>query len=126
MGTGQQRLDEIAAIEFHGKVPAQITAYTVATQLFAHDIARELSHAESAAESAMTQLKGHPLLLGIDIRARAWRVARHLREAKELAEGISAEAVKFNLQFRQEFLEALQALEQRSAKGKDYKGKVEL
>lgn len=124
MGTGQARLDEIADIEFHGKVPAKVAEYTVATQRFAHDLARELDAAETAAEAAMGQLKGHPLLMGVDIRARAWRVARNLREARELAQGISAEAVKFNLQFRQEFLEAM--TETRSDKRKDYKGKVDL
>ncbi|MEU9832726.1 hypothetical protein AB0D67_14480 [Streptosporangium sp. NPDC048047] len=126
MGTGQTRLDEIANIEFHGKVPAKIAAYSIATQQFAHDLVRELDVAESAAETAMAQLKGHPLLLGVDVRARAWRVARHLRHAREVVLGISAEAVKFNLQFRQEFVEALEALEQRSAKRSDYKGKVDL
>ncbi|MER5419892.1 MULTISPECIES: hypothetical protein [Streptosporangium] len=126
MGTGQTRLDEISNIEFHGKVPAKITAYTTATQRFAHDLVRELDAAESAAESAMTQLKGHPLLLGVDVRARAWRVTRHLREAREVVLGISAEAVKFNLQFRQEFLEALEAMSKRDTKRSDYKGKVDL
>lgn len=124
MGTGQDRLDEIADIEFHGKVPAKIAEYTVATQRFAHDLARELDQAESAAESAMGQLKGHPLLMGVDIRARAWRVSRNLREAREIAQGISAEAIKFNLQFRQEFLEAM--TEARATKRKEYKGKVDL
>jgi hypothetical protein len=124
MGTGAQRLDEIASIEFHGKVPSKIAAYSVATQRLAHDLARELDAAESAAEAAMCQLKGHPLLFGVDVRARAWRVARRLREARELAQGISAEAVKFNLQFRQEFLDAMNEL--RSTKRKDYKGKVDL
>jgi len=126
VGTGNDRLDEIAGIEFHGKVPAKIAAYTLATQRFAHDLARELDHAEAAAEAAMGQLKGHPLLLGVDVRARAWRVARQLREAREIAQGISAEAVKFNLQFRQEFLDALEAMEKRDTKGKEYKGKVDL
>lgn len=124
MGTGQDRLDEIADIEFHGKVAAKIAEYTVATQRFAHDLARELDAAESAAESAMSQLKGHPLLMGVDVRARAWRVSRNLREARELAQGISAEAIKFNLQFRQEFLEAMEQM--RSGKRKDYQGKVDL
>ncbi|GLX98361.1 hypothetical protein [Herbidospora sp. NBRC 101105] len=64
--------------------------------------------------------------MGIDIRARAWRVARHLREAREIAQGISVEAVKFNLQFRQEFLEALEVMEKRSTKRNEYKGKVDL
>ena len=126
MGTGNDRLDEIADIEFHGKVPPKIAAYAVATQRFAHDLARELDAGEAAAESAMAQLKGHPLLMGVDVRARAWWVARHLREARELAQGISGEAVKFDLQFRQEFLEVLKALEERGTKAKDYKGKVDL
>ncbi|RJL19576.1 hypothetical protein [Bailinhaonella thermotolerans] len=125
MGTGQQRIDQIADIEFHGKVPSKIAAYAVATQRLAHDLARELEEGANGAEAAMRQLKGHPLLMGVDVKARAWRVARHLREARELVLGISAEAVKFNLQFRQEFLEAM-ANQARDTKGKDYKGKVDL
>ncbi|GAA3194482.1 hypothetical protein [Nonomuraea roseoviolacea] len=124
MGTGHARLDEIADIEFHGKVATKIAEYTLATQCFAHDMARELDAAESAAESAMGELKGHPLLMGLDVRARARRVARNLREARELAQGISAEAIKFNLQFRQEFLQAME--EARATKRKEYKGKVDL
>jgi hypothetical protein len=124
-GTGQTRLDEIANIEFHGKVPQKVSAYTVANQRFAHDLARELDAAGSAAEGAMRELKGHPLLRGIDVRRRARRVAGELADARELAQGISAEMVKFNLQFRQEFLEAL-ADGERSGKSKDYKGKVDL
>lgn len=124
MGTGQARLDEIAKIEFHGRVAEQISAYTIATQRLAHDLARELDAATAAAEAAMADLKGHPLLRGIDVRLRAWWVARQLSEARELAQGISAEAVKFNLQFRREFLAAM--AEKRPEKRKDYKGKVDL
>lgn len=123
-GTGQARLDEIANLEFHGPVAKKITEYTVANQRFAHDIARELDAAASAAESAMRELKGHPMLRGLDVRRRARRVARELADARELAQGISAEMVKFNLQFRREFLEALRDGE-RPDKGK-YKGKVDL
>jgi hypothetical protein len=123
-GTGQTRLDEIANIEFHGRVPETIAQYTTATQRFAHDMARELDAATAAAEAAMGQLQGHPLLRGIDVRMRAWWVARQLSEARELAQGISAEAVKFNIQFRQEFLDAMQG--DRPEKRKDYEGKVDL
>ncbi|MFI6818703.1 hypothetical protein ACIBG7_40335 [Nonomuraea sp. NPDC050328] len=124
MGTGQNRLDEIANIEFHGKVPKKITDYASAGQRFAHDMARELDNAAHAAETAMGQLKGHPMLLGIDVRARAARVAGVLDEARELSLGISAELVKFHLQFRQEFADAL--TDKRSDKRKDYKGQVQL
>ncbi|MEU9019976.1 hypothetical protein [Actinomadura sp. NPDC048394] len=122
MGSGSRRLDEIAAIEFRGKVPRQVAAYAKATQRFAHDLARELDAAESAADAAMRQLKGHPLLAGVDVAVRAWWVSRHLRDARELVEGVSAEAVKFNIQFRNEFLDG----EDRSTKKSDYKGEVDL
>lgn len=122
MGSGQQRLDQIADIEFHGKVPRKVNEYAKATQQLAHDLARELANAENAAETAMRELDGHPLLLGVDVKARAWWVSRHLREAREIAQGISAEAVKFNLQFRQEFIAEVQ----RPTKRKDYKGTVDL
>ena len=121
MGTGEQRLDELASIEFHGKVPKKIAAYAVATQRLAHDLAREAEEAADAAENAMRQLQGHPLLLGIDVKVRARRVARHLRDVRELALGISAEAVKFNQQFRIEFIEAGQ-----QSRGPAYKGQVTL
>lgn len=124
MGTGQNRLDAIANIEFHGKVPAKIAEYSAANQKFAHDLTRELDTAHNAAEAAMGQLKGHPMLMGVDIRARAFWVAQVLAEARELTQGISAEIVKFNLQFRTEFAEAL--ADKRSNKHKDYKGKVDL
>lgn len=126
MGTGHQRLAEIADITFHGKVAVKVSDYSKANQRFAHDMARELDAAEQAAEAAMIQLKGHPLLGGIDIRIRAWRVARTLREARELVQGISAEMVKFNIQFRTEFLDTAAGGGDRSGKRSDYKGRVDL
>jgi hypothetical protein len=87
-------------------------------------MARELGTAEHAALGALRQLKGHPLLVGVDVKWRARRVTRVLREARELCEGISAECVAFNLQFRTEFADALSG--KRHTKTKTYRGKVEL
>ncbi|WP_222107682.1 hypothetical protein [[Actinomadura] parvosata] len=120
-----ERLDEIAEMVFHGQVPAQIAAYSSATQQFAHDMARELDQARSDAETAMEELKDHPLLRGKGVRRRARRVAGVLADACELAQGISAEVVKFNIQFRTEFADAL-ADKERPNKRADYKGKVDL
>jgi hypothetical protein len=103
-------------------IAAQISQYAALTQQFAHDVARELATAEDAASAAMRQLKGHPMLAGVDVRWRARRVTRVLREARELCEGISAESVAFNVQFRNEFADALK----RPTKKKDYKGEVDL
>lgn len=125
MSTAEKRLDEIADCEFAGKnIPGQIARYAALTQKFAHDIARELATAEEAASAAMRQLRGHPMLAGVDVRWRARRVTRVLREARELCQGISAECVAFNVQFRAEFAEALRAT--RDVKPKEYRGKVDL
>jgi len=126
MGTALQRIDRIANITFGGKkIANQIAQYAQENQRFAHDMARELDAAAAAAEAAMLDLKGHPALLGLDVQARAWWVSRHLREARELCEGLSAEMVKFNTQFRQEFIEAVENAK-RSTKKNDYKGRVDL
>lgn len=124
MSTVAQRLDEIAECEFTGKnLAGRIAQYATLTQAFAHDLARELATAQDAAQAAMRQLGGHPLLRGVDVRWRARRVARVLRDARELCEGISAESVAFNVQFRREFADALTST--REVKPRQYRGKVQ-
>lgn len=125
MSTAEKRLDDIADCEFTGKgIAGKIADYARLSQEFAHDLARELGNAEHAALAALRQLSGHPLLMGVDVKWRARRVTRVLREARELCEGISAECVAFNMQFRAEFADALSG--KRDAKTKTYRGKVEL
>jgi hypothetical protein len=125
VSTADQRINEIADCEFAGKnVAGQIAQYATLTQRLARDLARELATAEEAATAAMRQLSGHPLLGGVDVRWRARRVTRVLREARELCQGVSAECVAFNVQFRQEFAHALR--QNRSGKPKEYHGKVDL
>jgi len=124
VSTAETRLNEIADCEFAGKnIAGQIAQYATLTQRLAHDLARELASASEAAEDAMRQLRGHPMLAGVDVRWRARRVTKVLREAGELCQGISAECVAFNVQFRQEFAYALKG---RETKTKEYRGKVDL
>lgn len=125
MSTADKRLDEIAGCEFTGTdLAGAIARYATLVQLFARDLARELSNAEDAATAAMRQLQGHPLLSGVDVRWRAQRAARPLREALELCKGISGEMVAFNLQFRAEFAALLSG--KRAGSPKDRARKVEL
>ncbi|WP_242903692.1 hypothetical protein [Actinomadura terrae] len=125
MGTGEQMIDRIGDIEFRGKVGKHVAAYARATQRFGHDLAYELDNAATAAEAAMKQLEGHPLLFGIDVKIRAGRVAGKLRKAQELALAISAESVKFHVQYRQEFL-AVGPADMRGRRGGRYTGRVDL
>lgn len=126
MSTAGKRLDEIADCEFVGKnLAVRIADYAKLTQLFAHDLARELATAEEAATAALRQLGGHPALHGVDVRWRARRVTRVLREARALCEGISAECVAFNVAFRHEFAAALSD-NKREVTTTAYRGKVSL
>ena len=105
MGSGEQRISRIGDIAFRGKVGENIAAYAKANQRLGHDFAQELEDGAMAAQKAMRKLEGHPALMGIAVRLRARRVARKLRKAKELAVALSAESVKFNQQYRREFLD---------------------
>jgi hypothetical protein len=105
MGTGENRISAIGDIEFRGHVGRNIAAYAKSNQRLAHDFAQELVNGAEAAEKAMRKLDGHPLLLGVDVRLRAKRVARKLRKGQDLALALSAEIVKFNVQYRREFLD---------------------
>ncbi|WP_433239917.1 hypothetical protein [Actinomadura nitritigenes] len=125
MGSGEQMIDRLGDIEFRGKVGKHIAEYAKATQRFGHDLAYELDNAATAAEAAMKELDGHPLLFGVDVKIRAGRVAGKLRKARELALAISAESVKFHVQYRQEFLQ-IGRDDVRGRSGRRYTGRVDL
>jgi hypothetical protein len=119
MGSGESKIEALSNIEFRGSVGKQIAQYAKATQRIGHDLAYALDNDAGRARSAMHKLKKHPLLLGVDVRIRARLVARHLRRAHDCARGISAEAVKFNLEYRKQFL----GVDNKNGK---YKGEVDL
>jgi hypothetical protein len=75
------------------------------TQRLGHDLSAEFDEAAAQANKAIRKLKGHPMLLGVDVYFRARWCTRHLRRAAELARGVSAESVKFTLQYRREFMD---------------------
>lgn len=103
--SAEERLDKMGDIEFEGAVGKQIAEYGKVAQRMGHDFAAELDEAAREANRQIRKLKGHRLLLGVNVYFRARWVTRHLRRAAELARGVSAEAVKFPLQYRREFLD---------------------
>jgi DsbC/DsbD-like thiol-disulfide interchange protein len=108
--SGEERIDELAEIEFFGSVGTQVTRYAKTSRRFARDLAAELESAAHDSRVAMSALKGHPALLGLDVKIRARRVSRKLKRAKELAQGISAESVKFAAEYRKQFIHAAAAV----------------
>jgi len=104
--SGEDRMDELGEIEFFGHVGTQVIRYARTSRRFARDLAAELESAAHDSRVAMSALKGHPALLGLDVKIRARRVSRKLKRAKELAQGISAESVKFAAEYRKQFIHA--------------------
>jgi hypothetical protein len=98
------RIPELSGIEIRGSV--DIAAYSQALRGLGHDIAWEVENAADEVEARLRTLKGHPMLMGVDVRITARRVANRLRRAQECAHGLAIEAVKFNAEYRKQFVEA--------------------
>jgi hypothetical protein len=102
----KSRIPELQSIEFNGS--ASIKKYSQKMR----DIARDLSwEADFAAEELQAILarqgKGHPLLMGVDTKLRARKVAKRLHRASELLAGAGVEAVKLYEEFRLQFADII-------------------
>lgn len=125
MGSAQKRLDDLGELDFTGKIGQSIARYAKGQQEFAHDMAAELEIRGEVARAAMLKLRKHPRMRGLNVRLRALLVARHLFRGRNLAQGISAEMVRFNVLYRREFIEAPAENQHRQAKT-GTKGEVDL
>jgi hypothetical protein len=108
------RIPELSGIEFTGH--AAVAEYSKALRALCRDLSFEIEFAAEEIYAVLSRQKGHPLLLGLDVRLRARRVANRLRRAEELTAGAAVEAVKFYVEFRRQFAEAINPPAQRSAK----------
>lgn len=82
--------------------------YSRALRALCRDLAHETDFAAQDVYIVLSKQKGHPLLLGIDVKIRARRVARRLRRASELCSGAAVEAVAFYREFRAQFAPAIE------------------
>ena len=91
--------------------PTAITSYSKTGRAISRDLGEEFAvAADELYHVLIRSFKGHPVLalLGApDVRMRARRVVKRLRIAAELQAGVSVEMVKFNAQFRKEFVDVL-------------------
>ena len=104
--SGNKRISELGNIEFTGA--KSITQYSQAARGICRDLAMELDMAADEVYAALVAAgKGHPALMGVDVKLRARRVRNRLRRAGEYSKWAAVEVVKFHAQFRQEFADVL-------------------
>lgn len=115
----RKRIPELQSIGFKGS--KSIADYSRTGRDLARDIAWEYHEASEEVKAALSRQKGHPLLLGLDVKLRARRVAAHLKRAAEGEVGVAAALVKFNAEYKRQFVEPAQA-----AKAKQRKNTWEL
>lgn len=111
------RIPELETIEFKGA--SSIAEYSRAGRRIGRDLAAEFDQAAEEISAVLSRQKGHPLLLGVDVRLRARRVAKRLQRAAELANGLAVECVKFNTEFRVQFADVI-APKKQKAKSFDF------
>jgi hypothetical protein len=101
-----KNITELSRIDFNissGSLGEVVRAYSEEAEALARLWCFELEVAAADSQSAMSSLKGHPLLFGLDCWAKARRVAYRLRRAREMAHGIGVEARKFQSDYRKHF-----------------------
>lgn len=110
----KRKIPELAEIEFTGA--KSITRYSQEGRGICRDLSFEFQMAADEVYAALTNTsKGHPLLLGVDVKIRARRVRNRLRRAGEHTACAAAELVAFHAQFRKEFADVLRPIKPKKA-----------
>lgn len=103
----RRRIPELESIEFKGS--KSVADYSRSGRDLARDLAWEFHASADELQAALSRQKGHPLLLGLDVRIRAKRVAAHLKRAAEGQAGVATALVKLNAEYRRQFVDPAQA-----------------
>jgi hypothetical protein len=125
VASGVEKINDLGEMGFTGPVGRRVAKYGRANQDLARAFAYELECGAEAAIKAMCKLKGHPLLLGVDVKLRARVVGRRLYRARDAALAVSAESVKFVQEYRKQFLDLDDSGKKPKPKA-DHKGEVDL
>jgi hypothetical protein len=96
-------IPELDTIQFDSS--QSIARYSRAGRNLMRDLAWELDEAAGEVQRTLSRLHKYPFWRQLRVRVRARRVASHLRKASEAARGGAAEVVKFNAEYRHQFLD---------------------
>ncbi|HUR06150.1 MAG TPA: hypothetical protein VM347_26625 [Nonomuraea sp.] len=80
-----RNITELSSVEFTGSLAEAFHLYGKELTTIADRWVTELDIAAVDAEAAMSTMKGHWLLFGLDTRHRARQVAKRLKRARDLA-----------------------------------------
>ncbi|MBB5132880.1 hypothetical protein HNP84_002601 [Thermocatellispora tengchongensis] len=99
-----RNITELSGIEFTGSLGEAFTNYGRQLTALAERWGLELEIAAVDAEAAMSSMKGHMLLFGLDSKVRARRVAKRLKRARDLAAALAEQGERFPRSYRKHFL----------------------
>lgn len=100
----RRNITELASVEFTGSLGAAFQHYGKQLTVLAERWGTELDIAAVDAEAAMSTMKGHKLLFGLDSKVRARRVAKRLKRARDLAAALAERGESFHRSYRKHFL----------------------
>jgi hypothetical protein len=118
LANGRQRIPELNGIEFTGH--SSVVNYSKTLRALMRDIATEVEFGAEELFSVLSRQRGHPLLMGVDVKMRARKVVKRLYRVHDLAAGGAVEAVKFYREFRLQFADAIQPQRSKPAKAFDF------
>ena len=114
----RNRIPELSGIEFTGH--KSVVDYSKALREVERDLAHEADFAAEEIQAVLSSQRGHPLLMGVDVRLRARKVAKRLHRVAELHAGAAVEAVKFYAEFRRQFAEVINPPKRTPGKAFDF------
>ena len=100
---GRRNITELSTVEFTGSLGAAFQAYGHQLTALAQRWGVELEIASVDAEAAMSSMKGHLLLFGLDSKVRARRVTKRLKRARDLTAALAEQGEMFHRAYRKHF-----------------------
>jgi hypothetical protein len=108
------RIPELSGIEFTGH--KSVADYSKKLRALMRDLSYETDFAAAEIYAVLSRQKGHPLLMGVDVKIRARKVAKRLRRVSELCGGGAVESVRFYREFRLQFSDVIRPAPKAKAK----------
>lgn len=105
---------DLEKIEF--RKPSDLQQFSKTGKTLLREICIILDCAAEDVSFALRSIEGHPALLGLDVRLKAWRVANRLKRAAEACNGAALELTRFYAEYQIQFGEPFAAAKNRRPK----------